>query len=103
MPTLETAATYAGISLVFGWLRTMIGPHRKKKVQYFISAALSIPVGSVIGIALDSIMTNDGLVFALVAASALIAENILNVVINWGGRLEANPVEAIQEIKQLGK
>ncbi|MFN7640303.1 MAG: hypothetical protein ACK5PR_00980 [bacterium] len=44
---------------------------------------------------------SQGIVFATVAASALIAVNIINIILNFGQRLEKDPVGTIRKVKKL--
>lgn len=99
----ESIATYAGISAVFSVLRTWLSPQKAKRIQYFISAMISIPVGIVMGFLINDFGFAQGIVFATVAASALIAENILNVVLNFGKTFEKDPVGTIRKVKKLTK
>lgn len=101
MVSWETIVTYAGISALFSALRTWLSPNRAKRIQYFISAMISIPVGVIIGFLANDFGFTQGIVFASVAASALIAENIINIVLNFGNRLEKDPVGTIRKVKKL--
>jgi hypothetical protein len=62
---------------------------------------VSIPVGIVFGFLAEGLGLQQGVVFALVAASALIAENIINVVVEFGEKFERNPIGTIRRIKNL--
>lgn len=97
----ESILTYAGISAVFSALRTWLSPQKAKRVQYFISAMVSIPVGVVVGFLANDLGISEGVVFAAVAASALIAENIINIVMSFGDKLEKDPVGTIRKVKKL--
>ena len=97
----ESIITYAGISAVFGWLRTWLSPQKTRRIQYFISAMVSIPVGIVFGFLTEGLGFQQGVVFAVVAASALIAENIINVVVEFGDKFEQNPIGTIRRIRNL--
>lgn len=97
----ESIVTYAGISAVFSALRTWLSPYKAKRLQYFISAMVSIPVGVVIGFLANDLGVSQGIVFAAVAASALIAENLINIVLNFGQKLEKDPVGTIRKVKKL--
>lgn len=93
--------TYAGISAVFSWIRTWFSPHKSRRLQYFISSLISIPVGIVFGFIAEGLGLNQGFVFATVAAAALIAENIINVIIGFGEKFEKAPLETISKLKNL--
>lgn len=97
----ESVMTYAGISAIFSGIRTMLSPQKARRLQYFISAMVSIPVGVVLGFLVEGLGFQQGIVFAAVAASALIAENIINVVIDFGEKFERDPGGTIRRIKKL--
>ena len=97
----DVIATYAGISAVFSFLRTWFSPHRSKRLQYFISAMVSIPVGTIVGYLVSDMGIQEGIVFAVVAASALIAENIINAILGFGKSFEKDPVGTIRKVKKL--
>ena len=97
----ESFMAYAGISAIFSFLRTWFSPHRTKRLQYFVSAMVSIPVGTVMGYLCSDIGLQQGIVFSVVAASALIAENIINVILDFGQKFEKNPVATIRKVKKL--
>lgn len=97
----ESILTYAGISAVFSALRTWLSPQKALRIQYFVSAMVSIPVGVVIGFLANDLGLSQGVVFASVAASALIAENIINIVLSFGNKLEKDPVGTIRKVKKL--
>ena len=99
--TWETILTYAGISAVFSFLRTWLSPNKLLRLQYFISAMVSIPVGIIMGFLANGFGASDGLTFAVVATSALIAENIINIIINFGKKLEKDPLGTIKKVKKL--
>jgi hypothetical protein len=99
--TWESVLTYAGISAMFSALRTWLSPHKARRLQYFISAMVSIPVGVVIGFLVNDLGLAQGVVFASVAASALIAENIINIIMNFGRELEKDPVAVVRKVKKL--
>ena len=99
----ESVMTYAGISAIFGLLRARFSPEKAKRIQYFVSALVSIPVGVVIGFFCEGLGLGQGYVFAIVAASALIAENIINVVLSFGKKFEQDPVGVIRKAKKLTK
>ena len=62
---------------------------------------VSIPVGIVVGFLVGDLGFSQGIVFATVAASALIAENILNIIMSFGNKLEKDPVGTIKQVKKL--
>jgi hypothetical protein len=62
---------------------------------------VSIPVGVVVGFLAEDVGFAQGVVFAAVAASALIAENIINIILNFGKTLEKDPVGTIRKVKKL--
>ena len=97
----ESVATYAGISALFSAIRTWLSPQKAKRLEYFISAMVSIPVGVIIGFLVEDFGFAQGIVFASVAASALIAENIINVVMSFGENLEKDPLGAVKKAKKL--
>lgn len=99
--TWEAILTYMGISAVFSAIRTYFSPNRAKRLQYFISAMVSIPVGMVVGFFTSDLGLSQGTVFAIVAASALIAENLVNVILSFGKQLEKDPVGTIRKAKKL--
>lgn len=99
----ESVMTYAGISAIFGFLRARFSPQKAQRIQYFISAMVSIPVGVIIGFLCEGFGFSQGTVFAIVAASALIAENIINVVLSFGKKFEQDPVGVIRKVKKLTK
>jgi hypothetical protein len=101
MMTWESVLTYAGISAVFGFIRTWFSPNKAKRIQYFVSAMVSIPVGIVTGFLARDLGFSEGWVFFFVAASALIAENIINMVLDFGNKLEKDPVGTIRKVKKL--
>jgi len=101
MMTWESILTYAGISALFSALRTWLSPQKARRLQYFISAMVSIPVGVVVGFLAEDVGFAQGVVFAAVAASALIAENIINIILNFGKTLEKDPVGTIRKVKKL--
>jgi uncharacterized membrane protein HdeD (DUF308 family) len=97
----ESVITYAGISAMFSAIRTWLSPRKAHRLQYFISAMVSIPVGIVFGFLAEDFGFSQGIVFATVAASALIAENIINIILNFGNKLEKDPVGTIRKVKKL--
>ncbi len=99
--SLESILTYAGISAAFSAIRTWLSPRKSHRLQYFISAMVSIPVGIVIGFLVEDFGFSQGMIFATVAASALIAENIINIILSFGNKLEKDPVGTIRKVKKL--
>jgi uncharacterized membrane protein HdeD (DUF308 family) len=99
--TWESVLTYAGISALFSAIRTWLSPQKARRLQYFISAMVSIPVGVIVGFLAEDFGFTQGIVFASVAASALIAENIINIVLSFGNKLEKDPVGTIRKVKKL--
>jgi uncharacterized membrane protein HdeD (DUF308 family) len=97
----ESVITYAGISAMFSAIRTWLSPHKARRLQYFISAMVSIPVGVVVGFLMGDLGFSQGIVFAGVAASALMAENIINIILSFGHKLEKDPVGTIRKVKKL--
>jgi hypothetical protein len=97
----ESVATYAGISAMFSAIRTWLSPQKAKRLEYFISAMVSIPVGVVIGFLVEDLGFAQGVVFASVAASALMAENIINVVMSFGEKLEKDPEGLVNRVRKL--
>lgn len=101
MPALEKIAGFAAISFVFSLIRTLLGPHKKNPIRYFISAFVAVPVGVIAGYVSMDYGLGQGITFAFVAISALLSENIVTALINFGTELQKDPSEAINKLKRM--
>lgn len=98
---IKEAALFGLISAVFSIIRIIVSPNKTSVLQYFISAFISIPVGMICGFLCIDYGLSQGVTFAAVAATALVSENIINVILYVGAKAQKNPKKFIAELKSV--
>lgn len=97
----ENIATYVGISVVFGLIKSKFRGTQHSVANKIISVGISICVAVIVGFMLESLNIAQGVVLAMVAASALTAESIVLSIIDIGQMFERDPIAAFKKLKDL--
>jgi ABC-type antimicrobial peptide transport system permease subunit len=100
--TLDNILNYSLIGAIFGVIKAALSNYRRRLIRYVLTAAISVPVAVIAGfIAQDFFSSSQGVVFAITAVSALLAENLIVAILVWGDSLERNPKQAIKDLKNM--
>jgi len=77
------------IAFVFSIIRTIYSKNNKNILRYFMSAFVAVPVAVIVGeVAKPYFIENNGILFAVVAISALLSENIVAGILSSGATLQ---------------
>lgn len=97
--SIENLATYFGISVVFGVIKARLNG-TTNAVAWIFSMFVSIAVGVALGYFFEAINLPPGVVFALVGAVVLVAENIVKGIMGLGPSIEKDPIEILNKLRR---
>lgn len=90
--------TFGALGAMFGVIRAYMQGEKRSILRHGATVGISVAVSVVSGFAATSLGFQEGIVFAIVAISALTSESLVAALIKIGDSMESDPVAFITKI-----
>ena len=89
---------YVFWSFLFAFIHTLFSPKNRSVLAYFIAAITCVPVGVLSGMAARDYGLNESTTYILVSMAALLAQDIVKLVLEIGGFINTNSDAIISNV-----